>query len=131
MGLAELVLPVGLVLVDFPYYKIEEMNKMSKIELNTRYVPIVDRPHPIVQERGGGDDWQWLFRFSNGYGASVVWSPIVTMMRTPGLELVVIKFNGDGDTDWDITYGTPITDDVINGLDSSGVEEILSRIESL
>lgn len=107
------------------------------MKLETKYKPIEDRPHPAVGEVDPGAR-QWLFHFANGYGASVVWSPSLTQGRAPGFELAVIRFADahpakaypDKD-DWEITYETPITDDVINGLDSDHVEEVLQRIEEL
>lgn len=98
------------------------------MKLKTKYEPIEDRPHPMLQELDENAH-QWLFRFDNGYGASVVWSPFTTQMRAHGFELAVIHFTDA--VNWKITYDTPITDDVVNGLGSYHVEEILQRIESL
>jgi hypothetical protein len=71
---------------------------------------------------------QSLFRFDNGYGASVVQGPY-TYGGDRGLwELAVIVWNGD---DYDLTYETPVTDDVIGHLGEGDVGELLMQIEAL
>jgi hypothetical protein len=74
----------------------------------------------------GGD--QRLYRFENGYGAS-----LVKGLGSYGLEMAVIKFiHEDDNKEWDIVYDTPITDDVIPHIeDDDEVEYYLSRIKQL
>jgi hypothetical protein len=71
-----------------------------------------------------GHGVQALIYFDNGYGASVVRSEH-TYGGSDGLyELAVLK-NGN------ITYDTPITDDVIGYLTEEGVTEYLQKIQEL
>jgi hypothetical protein len=82
---------------------------------------VLDREHPI-----GGT--QVVHRFNNGYGASVV-RTFYSYGGDEGLyELAVVKF--DGDT-WELTYDTPITNDVLGWLTEAKVDEILAAIEAL
>lgn len=77
----------------------------------------------------GGE--QYIFRFSNDYGASVIRNPY-SYGGDKGLwELAVVKFYGDGDDDWDINYDTDITDDVLGWLTDEDVLETLKRIKKL
>lgn len=72
---------------------------------------------------------QILHRFDNGYGASVV-SHDFSYGGNDGLsELAVIRWRGKND--FDLTYETPITDDVIGWLDDDAVEELVKKIEAL
>lgn len=75
-------------------------------------------PNPVVNGL--------LFRFANGYGASVIRNP-----GSYGTELAVLRFTGPGKTEWEITYDTPITDDVIGWLSAEECREILVRIAEL
>ena len=87
-----------------------------------KHIPIVYRPHPI------GVGTQAIYRFGNGYGASVVRTPY-TYGGDKGLfELGVIKFNGDR---WRLTCKTPITNDVEGYLKPDDVETLLDRIAAL
>lgn len=71
---------------------------------------------------------QRVVRFPNGYGASIVRGPY-TYGGSDGLfELAVVRFDGDG---WDLTYETPVTDDVLGWLTEAQVEETLAAIEAL
>lgn len=71
---------------------------------------------------------QKLYKFPNGYGASVLKSDLC-LGKEKGLEeLAVIQWNGD---DWDICYDTPITDRVLGRLNPQEVEELLKQIEAL
>lgn len=88
------------------------------------HTPFMERKldnNPISSE-------QKLYRFPNGYGASVV-RGLGTYGSIKGLwELAVIQFEEE---DWSLTYRTPITDDVIGSLTPEDVEGILDRIAAL
>jgi len=73
---------------------------------------------------------QKLYRFPNGYGASVVKGQH-TYGGDEGLwELAVIVFNRS-DESYHLTYETPITTDVEGHLDDDAVEELLDKIMKL
>jgi hypothetical protein len=68
---------------------------------------------------------QCIVQFPNGYGASIVQGPY-TYGGDKGLyELAV--FGKDGN----ITYDTPITNDVEGNLSESDVESLLTQIKGL
>jgi len=74
---------------------------------------------------------QRLYRFDNGFGASVVQGPY-TYGGDAGLsELAVLRITGDDLDDWEITYDTLITDDVIGWLDEEAVQATLGQIAAL
>lgn len=80
------------------------------------------------RERPLNGGTQKLYRFENGFGASVVQHDFSYGGDAGLWELAVIKFNGDS---WSLTYDTEITDDVIGRIDWDDVEELLSRIDAL
>ena len=78
------------------------------------------KPHPNV-----GMGIQARIQFDNGFGASVVKGPY-TYGGDEGLyELAVLDKTGD------LTYDTPITNDVLGHLTEEGVTNILSQIQNL
>ena len=83
----------------------------------------------VTTKTGHFGGYQKLYRFSNGYGASVINDGI--SYGGEKLEgLAVIQWNENGD-DWGICYSTPITDDVLGRLNPQEVEELLKQIEAL
>jgi hypothetical protein len=82
----------------------------------------------IVAARPLWGGYQWVWRFENGYGASVI-----KHAYSHGLELAVIFWpNPDDSHDtFRLTYATPITNDVIGHLRPSEVAPILERIAAL
>lgn len=70
------------------------------------------------------DGEQWIFSFSNGYGASVITGGIAYCNEGQPYELAVLKHG-------ELCYDTPITDDVIGYLTSDEVFDLLDRIEQL
>jgi hypothetical protein len=78
----------------------------------------VHKPHPL-----GGD--QWLFKFANSYGASVVRFNGSYGGTAGRWELAVLNAADQ------IDYDTPITDDVIGWLDEDEVAKTLTAIAAL
>ena len=74
---------------------------------------------------------QRLYRFENGYGASVI-KNMFSYGGNEGLwELAVIEFE-DGDIEkFNIVYTTPVTDDVIGHLTEKEVDVLLAQIDAL
>lgn len=69
--------------------------------------------------------YQKRYTFANGYGASVVSHDFSYGGSQGFFEVAVLDSNGD------LCYSTPVTDDVIGYLDFAGVAEVLADIESL
>lgn len=67
-----------------------------------------------------------LHRFDNGYGASVISDGYGSGQGL--LELGVIEWDGD---DYQLTYQTPITSDVLGYLTAQEVDEALAKIAAL
>ena len=66
-----------------------------------------------------------IYRFINNYGASVIDHESIR-----GKELAVLKFTGADN--YDVTYSTPITEDVVPCIESDEyLQEILNQIEQL
>ena len=86
----------------------------------------VERPHPA-----GMGGTQKLYRFANGYGASVVQSPYSYGGNRGLWELAVTKYAGEDNDSFSLTYSTEITDDVLGYLNEVEVDELLARIEAL
>jgi hypothetical protein len=88
--------------------------------------PIEVAPWKSVDRLSMGE--QHVYRFANGYGASVIRGPY-TYGGPEGLyELGVIAFDGD---EWSLTYETPVTSDVLGHLSVSELAETLVRIATL
>lgn len=72
-----------------------------------------------------------VYKFENGYGASIVRHKF-SYGGDQGLwELAVLKFDGEDDEEGRITYLTPITNDVLGYLTWPQVECLLERIKEL
>lgn len=71
---------------------------------------------------------QYIFRFENDYGASVVKSPYTYGGDQDLWELGVIKFEG---CKWHLTYNTSIIEDVLGYLTDEQVMDILKQIKAL
>lgn len=74
---------------------------------------------------------QKVYRFPNGYGASVVRHRHSYGGATGHWELAVIRFPGAASDEFDLVYDTPITDDVIGYLSDAHVAETLVLIAAL
>lgn len=91
----------------------------------------------LVLERPLYEGVQKLYRFENGYGASVV-RHLTSYGGRRGLwELAVIHWD-DNELDpiydepiFHLVYDTPITYDVLGYLEDSEIEPILEKIKSL
>ena len=70
---------------------------------------------------------QLLYKFSNGYGASVITGGYEGPLCP--YELAVVKF--DPENNWDLCYDTKITSDVLGWLTTNEVMALLNRIEDL
>ena len=66
-----------------------------------------------------------IYKFANGYGASVVCHDGSYGGKSGLWELAVL------DKDGKLSYDTPVTNDVIGWLDEDAVEELLAKIEAL
>ncbi|MGI5162776.1 hypothetical protein ACQEU3_47220 [Spirillospora sp. CA-253888] len=83
------------------------------------------KPISVKSQHGGT---QALYRFPNGYGASVVQHSF-SYGGDQGLwELGVLVWEGE---QYGLTYSTPITDDVLGHLGEGDVAEVLQRIAAL
>ena len=68
---------------------------------------------------------QTIYKFPNGYGASVIKFNYIYF----GIEIAVLWFEKNGN--WDIDYSTPITNDVIGGLNEEERDNVLQQIFDL
>lgn len=80
----------------------------------------------VIVERSINGGIQRIYKFSNGYGASVVMHQLSYGGPEVLWELAVIKFVDDHA--W---YITCITDDVVGYLPDAEVSELLDKIEAL
>jgi hypothetical protein len=76
-----------------------------------------------------GTGHQWIYKFPNGFGASVIFTPYSYGTEKMLYELAVIRFLSN--EDYHLTYDTPITDDVLGYLSTREVCELLRTIENL
>jgi hypothetical protein len=88
--------------------------------------PTAERPHPA-----GMGGIQKIYRFPNGYGASVIRFSFSHGGDKGLWELGVVEFYGEGDWDYRLTYETPVTDDVEGYLPRADVGRLLREIEAL
>ena len=102
---------------------------MAMTELNSEGL-IFDGDHPNRMTGVEYPDFgeQRLYRFPNGFGASVVNSRFIT--NGAPYELAVLKYDGVGDRDWGLTYDTAITSDVERG-DADDINAMLAAIAAL
>lgn len=99
----------------------EDQIKKAKKKKPTKIKPI--------KKLGTNNGIQKIYRFTNNYGASVV-RHSRSYGHEKGLwELAVIKFSTP--EKWNITYNTPITDNVIGYLNKKQVQAYLQQIEAL
>lgn len=70
-------------------------------------------------------NYRKVYKFGNGYGASVVCSDMTYGGKNGFFEVAVL------DTAGEIVYDTPVTGDVIGWLDFDGVAKVLQEIQNL
>ena len=83
----------------------------------------------VVQKDDFDDGVQYVFKFENNYGASVVKRRGSYGFNKNLWELAIVYW--DNDDEWFITYDTDITSDVIGYLTNAEVDELLVRISKL
>lgn len=83
------------------------------------------RPTKVIAQSNG---IQKIYRFPNGYGASVIMNTISKGFEDGLWELAVVYFKNN---QMYLTYNTPITSDVIGYLTDQDVESLLIQIENL
>ena len=79
-----------------------------------------------TKERHGGI--QKIYKFDNGYGASVIKNPWSYGGEEDKWELAVVAFDGDN---YGLCYDTEITSDVLGYLTDEEVDDILNKISKL
>ena len=84
------------------------MNKFKDLEF---------KPHSI------GDGVQAIMNFKNGYGVSVV--KFSGSYGYPNLWELGVLYGGD------LTYNTPITEDVMGNLSENEVSEVMLKVQKL
>ena len=82
-----------------------------------------------TRDRSEDGGIQYIFRFENGYGASIVKHSFSYGHEKDLWELGVL-FNY-GEDRWHLTYETPITEDVEGNLTDEDVRNLLKRIKEL
>lgn len=85
----------------------------------------------VVCKKKQFDGIQYIFRFENNYGASVVKHGGSYGHGKDLWELAVIKFTDESNEEWELNYDTEITSDVIGYLDDDDVRDLLNRIRGL
>ena len=85
----------------------------------------------VIPTRNRPGDTQLIYRFRNGYGASVVQNGTSYGADGKLWELAVIRFENAADNSWDLCYTTPITNDVMGYLDPEDVITYLNRVGDL
>ena len=101
--------------------------KQKNIEITTSTKfdkPSLEKPHHV-----DSNGTQKIWRFKNGFGASVVQFDGSYGNRLNDWELAIIKFDKEGD--YRITYDTKITSDVIGYLSLKEVEKLLVKIKAI
>lgn len=95
-------------------------------ESAAKFTPVIERQHPA-----GLGGTQVVYRFANGYGASVVQFPHSYGYAEGLYELAVIHFDGENNDAWRLTYDTPVTSDVLGYLSEEEVLATLVQIAAL
>lgn len=83
----------------------------------------------LVRTCGCYDGIQYVFRFENGYGASIIKHQFSYGHENDLWELAILEF--DGDETSHICHDTELTDDVIGYLSDEEVRSYLEKIKEL
>lgn len=78
-----------------------------------------------IEEQNDLGNPQTIYKFPNGYGASVIKLNYIYF----GIEIAVLRFDENGN--WYIDFRTPITNDVIGGLNEEERDNVLQQIFDL
>lgn len=78
----------------------------------------------IISDQEDGNSMKHIYKFSNGYGASVIQSGYSYGHEDGLYELAVLK-------DGELCFSTPITGDILGYLTADEVAERLGQIEKL
>lgn len=74
---------------------------------------------------------QYLFRFENGFGASVIKGSYSIGASQDLWELAILRYFDSGAWDYDLYYGTEITDGIVGYQSDSDICGLLERIKAL
>lgn len=85
----------------------------------------------IIDFNSINNGMQIVFRFNNNYGISVVSHSFSYGTDDGKFEIAIIEFNSEDDRDWNITYNTHITDDVLGYQSKGDVMNIVLRTMNL
>lgn len=89
------------------------------------FIPVAERPVPHLHGE------QKIYRFPNGYGASVVRHSYSYGSERGLWELAVVTFNGTDHYNITLEYSTPVTSDVEGCLSDDDVQRLLKEISEL
>jgi len=108
-------------------YILTVLRYVMEIDFNK---PTRERPHSV------GNGIQKIWRFKNGYGASIVQFKIGDIWGSytdndKEWELAVIKFASESLDSFTLVYDTAITNDVMGHLTGKKVIDLLKRIKEL
>ena len=83
--------------------------------------PFIEHPAQFTSHAGGE---QWVFEFPNGYGASVIRN-MYSYGGSVGLWEIAVLWGGE------LTYDTPVTNDVLGHQSEAQVVEVLRAVALL
>ncbi len=96
--------------------------------MNTE-LKVNDEYKQYLIKKGELDDGvQYIFKFPNDYGASVIKTRYSYGYKQDLWEMGLIFFVGDGDRDWHLTYERDFEDDVKGYLTDEEVNRLLEKI---
>jgi len=94
------------------------------------YIP--SKHKPILERDLTIGHHQELYRFDNGFGASVVSGGYGAFAQPyGGLEMAVVSFPSDDPLEFVLRYDTPLTDDVLGHLVPEEIDDLLDQVAAL